>query len=104
MTATTPPTDRARIRPAAVAGAFYPAGATELVELIDAEVGRASRRAGERAAHRRPKALIVPHAGYVYSGPVAASAYARLLPWRDTIERVVLLGPAHRIPVRSMAV
>jgi AmmeMemoRadiSam system protein B/AmmeMemoRadiSam system protein A len=123
MTATTPPTDRAWIRPAAVAGAFYPAGAGELTEVIDAEMARATSRvrvtagagapietagtaatAGTDLSGRRPKALIVPHAGYVYSGPVAASAYARLLPWADTIERVVLLGPAHRVPVRSMAV
>ncbi len=51
----------------------------------------------------QPKALIVPHAGYVFSGRVAATAYARLLPWRDSIRRVVLLGPAHRVAVASMA-
>jgi MEMO1 family protein len=99
---TMPKTEQARVRPAAVAGAFYPAGADELGEVIDAEMARATLRAA--AGGGRPKALIVPHAGYVYSGPVAASAYARLLPWRDLIERVVLLGPAHRVPVRSMAV
>jgi MEMO1 family protein len=100
---TTPRTAPARIRPAAVAGAFYPAGAEELGAVIDTEMSRAALRSGDAVAAGRPKALIVPHAGYVYSGPVAASAYARLLPWRDTIERVVLLGPAHRVPVRSMA-
>jgi hypothetical protein len=50
-----------------------------------------------------PKALIVPHAGYIYSGPVAASAYARVKPLRDIIRRVVLLGPAHRVRVRGLA-
>jgi AmmeMemoRadiSam system protein B len=50
-----------------------------------------------------PKALIVPHAGYVYSGPIAASAYARLLPGRSVIRRVVLLGPVHRVPIRGLA-
>jgi len=50
-----------------------------------------------------PKALIAPHAGYVYSGPVAASIYARLLPFRDRYRRVVLLGPAHRYPFRGLA-
>jgi AmmeMemoRadiSam system protein B len=51
-----------------------------------------------------PKALIAPHAGYVYSGPIAANAYARLAPARDIISRVVLLGPTHRVAVRGLAV
>ena len=50
-----------------------------------------------------PKAIIAPHAGYVYSGPVAASAYALLAPARERIERVVLLGPTHRVAVRGLA-
>jgi AmmeMemoRadiSam system protein B len=50
-----------------------------------------------------PKAIIVPHAGYIYSGPVAASAYARLKPVRETIKRVVLLGPAHRVGFSGLA-
>ena len=50
-----------------------------------------------------PKALIVPHAGFIYSGPVAATAYARLAAVRDTIRRVVLFGPTHRVPVRGLA-
>src|SRR5690606_35938631 len=49
------------------------------------------------------KALIAPHAGYVYSGPIAASAYALLAPVRDLITRVVLLGPTHRVAVRGLA-
>jgi AmmeMemoRadiSam system protein B len=50
-----------------------------------------------------PKAIIVPHAGYVYSGPVAASVYARLAAGRKTIKRIVLLGPSHRVPFRGLA-
>ena len=50
-----------------------------------------------------PKAIIAPHAGYVYSGAVAATAYARLAPARDRITRVVLLGPCHRVPVKGLA-
>lgn len=50
-----------------------------------------------------PKAIIVPHAGYIYSGPVAASAYVSLAAARDTIKRVILLGPVHRVPVRGLA-
>ena len=50
-----------------------------------------------------PKALIAPHAGYLYSGPVAASAYAQFLPSRDQIRRVVLLGPSHYVAVEGLA-
>ena len=50
-----------------------------------------------------PKALVVPHAGYIYSGPVAANAYALLKPARGIVKRVVLLGPCHRVAVRGLA-
>jgi hypothetical protein len=53
--------------------------------------------------HVAPKAIIVPHAGYIYSGSTAALAYARVAAARDTIRRVVLLGPVHRVPVRGLA-
>jgi hypothetical protein len=87
------------VRPAAVAGSFYPADARELRSEVDTflDVFVASDEP-------RPKALIVPHAGYVYSGPTAGAAYARLKPLRGTIERVVLLGPAHRGWVDGIAV
>ena len=95
-------TPGARVRPAAVAGAFYPGRAAPLATTVDQALAAA---AAPHPAHPvAPKALIVPHAGYVYSGPVAATAYARIVPWRDQISRVVLLGPAHRVAVRSMAV
>jgi AmmeMemoRadiSam system protein B len=87
------------IRPAAVAGSFYPDDPHELASMIDALLA-AVRVEPEDAP---PLALIVPHAGYVYSGPVAASAYARLTPWRDGITRVVVAGPAHRVPVTGLA-
>jgi hypothetical protein len=87
------------IRPAAVAGAFYPAQAEELATQVGAML--AAARTQEAAAH--PKAIIAPHAGYIYSGAVAASAYARLRPLAGRIKRVVLLGPAHRVAVRGLA-
>ena len=86
------------IREPAVAGQFYPGNAGELraaikvlFEGIQVETSPA------------PKALIVPHAGYVYSGPVAATAYARLRSFRAQYTRVILLGPAHRVAVRGLA-
>ncbi len=69
-----------------------------------AQAGAAATSAESAADRSAPKALIVPHAGYVYSGPVAASGYARLIPSAAGITRVVLLGPAHRVPVEGMAV
>ena len=87
------------IRPAAVAGMFYPANPIELKRTV-ADLLANARPA---APSRPPKALIVPHAGYVYSGPVAASAYAQLAALRGRIRRVVLLGPTHRVWVRGLA-
>ena len=86
------------IREAAVAGQFYPADPDELGAAVDQYLRNAVAEVGPQ-----PKALIVPHAGYVYSGPVAASAYARVSPYRERITRVVLLGPCHRIPVKGLA-
>jgi hypothetical protein len=79
---------------------FYPATSDELRRQVDALIAAA---ASSHRRRRAPKALIVPHAGYPYSGPIAASAYARLQPWADRVERVVLLGPTHRVPVRGLA-
>ena len=90
----------AATRPAAVAGMFYPADARTLAAQVDRLLGAVA--AGEAA--RAPKLLVVPHAGYVYSGAVAAQAYALLAPWRGQIRRVVLLGPTHRVAVRGIAV
>ncbi len=88
-----------KIRPAAVAGTFYPESPTELAR----EVAALIKAAAPARATPTPKALIVPHAGYVYSGPVAASAYATLAAARHTVRRVVLLGPTHRVALRGLA-
>jgi len=80
---------------------FYPESPGVLDAEVRAYLGQAPRPA-EAAA--RPKALIVPHAGYLYSGPIAATAYARLSAACEDIRRVLLLGPAHRVPLRGLAV
>ena len=85
-------------RPAAVAGAFYPREA----QALRADVTRLLA-AARASADADLKALIAPHAGYVYSGPVAASAYKQLEAHRERIKRVVLLGPAHRVYLTGMA-
>lgn len=92
-------------RHAAVAGLFYPAEAQALRCLVEQDLSHAATvDAGATGAHGSPKLLIVPHAGYVYSGAVAASAYALLQGHSaHRIERVVLLGPAHRLAVRGLA-
>jgi len=98
-------------RPPAVAGVFYPEGADALrreVERFLREAGASpetwnANLQGGGGVSRSPKALIVPHAGYVYSGPVAASAYVRLSASGNSIRRVVLLGPSHRYPLRGFA-
>jgi MEMO1 family protein len=87
-------------RPPAVAGTFYPASPQELRGTI-AELCR--HAPAEQDGGAAPKALIVPHAGYRYSGQVAATAYLRLSPGRAAIRRVVLLGPVHRVAVRGLA-
>lgn len=85
------------IRPPAVAGLFYPDDPEELRETISAYLAQAGN---DKPV---PKAIIAPHAGYIYSGPVAASAYATLKPACHTIKKVVLLGPAHRVYLRGLA-
>jgi len=89
------------IRPAAVAGAFYPAQPEALRQLLAQCFDAAKPALSEPRRHL--KALIVPHAGYIYSGPIAASAYALLKPLRNVIQRVVLLGPVHRVWVSGLA-
>lgn len=85
-------------RPAAVAGLFYPGEP----ETLRATVLRMLEEA-EPAAVPAPRALIAPHAGYVYSGPTAALAYRLLERSRDHIRRVVVIGPAHRVYLRGLA-
>jgi len=86
------------IRQPAVAGTFYPANPTQLHLMLDQYLKDAE------SAAKVPKAIIAPHAGYIYSGPIAASAYARLKKAHAQITRVVLLGPSHRVPFAGLAV
>ncbi|HEX2024750.1 MAG TPA: AmmeMemoRadiSam system protein B [Acidimicrobiales bacterium] len=86
----------------AVAGTFYPSDPDALRTMVEYHLRQASA-GGPPSPASPPKALVAPHAGYVYSGPVAASAYARVVPLRGRIERVVLLGPAHRVPLTAIA-
>ena len=89
-----------RVRPAAVAGRFYPGDPDALAALVDAllaDVPPPRRRV-------RPVAVVAPHAGFRFSGPVAATAYAHLAPWRGEVAGVVVLGPAHFTPLHGMAI
>ncbi|GMG86957.1 AmmeMemoRadiSam system protein B [Biformimicrobium ophioploci] len=87
-----------QVRNPAVAGTFYPGDAGELRRVLRGFLADAAPEAG-----RRPKALVVPHAGYIYSGTVAASAYATLRPYADAIRRVALFGPAHTMGFVGLA-
>ena len=86
------------VRPAAVAGLFYPQDPEELRNSVRQYLAMAPAVDGPA-----PKALIAPHAGYIYSGLTAAYAYASLLSRRVSITRVILLGPAHRVYVKGLA-
>lgn len=88
------------VRAPAVAGMFYPGEGRELAQNLAQMLGAAAHDAPSRAV---PKAIIAPHAGYIYSGPVAASVYALLSPARSRIRRVVLLGPTHRVAIKGLA-
>src|SRR5689334_22517396 len=88
------------VRRAAVAGAFYPGNARQLAEEL-AEIFDGVENLEPRLGY--PKALIVPHAGYIYSGSVAARAYDELAAARSVVRRVVLLGPSHYVAGRGLA-
>jgi AmmeMemoRadiSam system protein B len=101
-----------RVRPPAVAGQFYPGTARELraeVEtlLAGADSAAVAAAAGSSAAgspaRAAPKAVIAPHAGYVYSGAIAATAFAALAPAGAALRRVLLLGPSHHVLLRGLA-
>ncbi|HEY6922407.1 MAG TPA: AmmeMemoRadiSam system protein B, partial [Steroidobacteraceae bacterium] len=89
---------RPNVRPAAVAGLFYPEESKDLRAAVEAHLS------GSRASSRMPKALVVPHAGYIYSGPVAGKAYASVKPRAESLSRVILLGPSHRTWFRGLAI
>jgi AmmeMemoRadiSam system protein B len=86
------------LRQPAVAGQFYPGEPEQLRRTIAVLLEEADPTAV------LPKAIIAPHAGYIYSGPVAASAYAHLMGRSGHIQRVILIGPAHRVAIGGLAV
>ena len=87
-----------KTREAAVAGLFYPADMYQLEREVDGYLQLSAPK-----LHRRPHIMIVPHAGYMYSAEVAAKAYQQLLPFEREIENVLILGPAHRVSVKGVA-
>jgi MEMO1 family protein len=93
-----PHSQRSKIRAPAAAGLFYAADARRLQAEVSELLG-----AVKSPSRILPKALIAPHAGYVYSGPVAAQAFATLREGAQSVRRVVLIGPAHFVPLRGIA-
>ncbi|MDX1421831.1 MAG: AmmeMemoRadiSam system protein B [Kiloniellales bacterium] len=100
------------LRAPAVAGSFYPGRPAALAAAVEGYLAAAAAPTADpaenpadaaAAADAVPKAVIVPHAGYVYSAPVAAAAYARLAPLAGRVRRVVLLGPAHTVHLDAVA-
>jgi hypothetical protein len=86
------------VRQPAVAGSFYPADSNRLEEVVEAHLRAQSCDAGDV-----PKAIIAPHAGYPYSGPIAGSVYSLFRHRAGEIRTVVLVGPAHRVAIRGLA-
>lgn len=86
------------VRPPALAGSFYPREVTALRQMVADCIDQAPQTT------IRPKALIAPHAGYVYSGPIAGAAYRSIVPLAGIIRRVVLLGPPHRVAVGQFCI
>src|SRR6267143_16675 len=89
----------ASVRPAAVAGTFYPRDSRALITELDDLLGGVEQLAPRLGF---PKALIVPHAGYIYSGPVAARAYDEVAAARGVVRRVVMLGPVRKFSRRRL--
>jgi MEMO1 family protein len=104
-------TPTGRVRPPAVAGSFYPQDPRALRSMVvdclaqarDSQGVRHTAAQPGRRPSSRPKAVIAPHAGYIYSGPIAGSAYAAVSDALEGIERVVLLGPSHFVPFAGLA-
>lgn len=88
------------IRQPAVAGSFYPQEKSQLHAMVTEMLAESEARDEQ---HPVPKAIIAPHAGYIYSGPIAATIYNQLKPLREIITRVVLLGPSHHVAFRGIA-
>lgn len=88
-----------QIKRPAVAGFFYPGSAATLRDAVQNYLGGAHNESSDR-----PVALIAPHAGYPYSGPIAGSAYATLQPWAGELRRVAVFAPSHRVPFEGIAI
>jgi len=87
-----------KVQMPSVAGMFYPAEPARLEADVNTMLNEATV-----SGKPTPKAIIAPHAGYIYSGPIAASAYALFMPDRDKIKRIVIMAPSHRLPLRGIA-
>jgi MEMO1 family protein len=87
----------ASVRPPAVAGSFYPAEPGKLRSMVDGFLREAP------AGRPAPKAIIAPHAGYVFSGPIAGNAFSAVAAAAETVRRVILVGPSHFVPIRGLA-
>lgn len=92
------------VRPMAVAGFFYPDHDLALHQMVSGFLTSARSEAFANQQSSPPKAIIVPHAGYIYSGQSAAEAYHAIQPWASRYSRVVLLGPSHRVAFNGVAV
>ena len=93
--------NQSKIRPTAVAGMFYPSDPVELRDMVSRYLSSARETPIDKTTI--PKAIIAPHAGYIYSGPVAAHAYHYVETIKDNIANVVLIGPSHRVPLIGLA-
>ena len=91
------------VRPSVVAGLFYPRDPVELARTVDRLLEQAHQAREPTSAQAVIKGVVAPHAGYVYSGPIAATAYDRLREGAERVRRIVLLGPTHRAYVRGLA-
>jgi hypothetical protein len=100
-----------RVRAPAVAGLFYPDDPAALRTTVEALLAARLRQTGKASGApvataaptaKAPKAIIAPHAGYSYSGPIAASAFSAFVGAAAGVRRVVLLGPSHRVPLRGL--
>lgn len=89
--------NRDKVRPAAVAGMFYPGAPDELRQMVRTFLKDAP---GEKVPGKI-RGLVSPHAGYIYSGIVAAAGYKQINPSTQT---VILLGPSHRVPLRAASI
>src|SRR5258705_6211406 len=86
------------VRPATLAGKFYPAQPAQLEHMVQGFLQNA-----QPDSSGDPKAVIAPHAGYIFSGPIAGSAFRTWVDQRPTIRRIVLLGPSHFVDFPGIA-